>query len=75
MPAEEEMVARDKYTVFDRKEKRYRKSIRSMSFFPFLALLFQESVWGCFWGREGRMGRGEYCLSPSFSAEEIGEMG
>ena len=30
MPKEEEMVARDKYTVFDRKAKRYRKGIHSM---------------------------------------------
>jgi len=29
MPKEEEMVARDKYTVFDRKAKRYRKGIHS----------------------------------------------
>lgn len=29
MPAEQEMVPRDKYTIFDRKEKKYRKSIRS----------------------------------------------
>ena len=33
MPREEEMLARDKYTMFDRKAKRYRKSIHSMSFF------------------------------------------
>ncbi|KAG7006222.1 54S ribosomal protein L31 [Physcia stellaris] len=30
MPTEAEMVPKDKYTVFDRKEKKYRKSIRSM---------------------------------------------
>lgn len=29
MPTEAEMVPKDKYTVFDRKEKTYRKSIRS----------------------------------------------
>jgi hypothetical protein len=29
MPVEEEMVPKDKYTIFDRKEKKYRKSIRS----------------------------------------------
>ncbi|CAK7567379.1 MAG: hypothetical protein SEPTF4163_005343 [Sporothrix epigloea] len=29
MPREEEMLARDKYTIFDRKVKRYRKSIHS----------------------------------------------
>lgn len=33
MPIEQEMVPRDKYTIFDRKEKKYRKSIRS-KFFP-----------------------------------------
>jgi Mitochondrial ribosomal protein L31 len=29
MPREEEMLAKDKYTIFDRKEKRYRKGIHS----------------------------------------------
>lgn len=29
MPAEEEMLPKDKYTVFDRKVKRYRKGIHS----------------------------------------------
>ncbi|TVY88123.1 54S ribosomal protein L31, mitochondrial [Lachnellula willkommii] len=29
MPIEQEMVPKDKYTIFDRKEKKYRKSIRS----------------------------------------------
>jgi len=27
MPKEEEMLPKDKYTIFDRKEKKYRKSI------------------------------------------------
>ena len=31
MPREEEMLPRDKYTVFDRKAKRYRKGIHSKS--------------------------------------------
>lgn len=30
MPTEDEMLAKDKYTIFDRKEKRYRKGIHSM---------------------------------------------
>ncbi|CAK7215674.1 hypothetical protein SCUCBS95973_002557 [Sporothrix curviconia] len=30
MPQEEEMLARDKYTIFDRKVKRYRKSIHKL---------------------------------------------
>lgn len=30
MPREEEMLPNDKYTIFDRKEKRYRKGIHSM---------------------------------------------
>ncbi|MCJ1246140.1 hypothetical protein MMC30_003345 [Trapelia coarctata] len=30
MPREEEMVPKDKYTIFDRKEKRYRKGVHSM---------------------------------------------
>ena len=29
MPVEEEMLPKDKYTIFDRKEKRYRKGIHS----------------------------------------------
>lgn len=33
MPTEEEMLPRDKYTMFDRKAKKYRKGIHSM-FFP-----------------------------------------
>jgi hypothetical protein len=30
MPREEEMLPKDKYTIFDRKEKTYRKGIHSM---------------------------------------------
>ncbi|KIN07316.1 hypothetical protein OIDMADRAFT_109255, partial [Oidiodendron maius Zn] len=30
MPKEEEMLPKDKYTIFDRKEKKYRKSIRKL---------------------------------------------
>ena len=33
MPTEEEMLPKDKYTVFDRKVKRYRKGIHSESAF------------------------------------------
>lgn len=29
MPREEEMLPKDKYTIFDKKEKKYRKSIHS----------------------------------------------
>jgi hypothetical protein len=29
MPTEREMLPRDKYTIFDRKEKKYRKAIHS----------------------------------------------
>ena len=31
MPREEEMLPKDKYTIFDRKEKKYRKGIHSES--------------------------------------------
>ena len=34
MPIEQVMVPKDKYTIFDRKEKTYRKSIRSECYFP-----------------------------------------
>jgi len=30
MPREEEMVPRDKYTIFDRKERKYRKGIHKL---------------------------------------------
>lgn len=30
MPIEQEMIPKDKYTIFDRKEKNYRKSIRKL---------------------------------------------
>src|SRR3954452_13421600 len=30
MPTEQEMMPKDKYTIFDRKEKKYRKGIHSM---------------------------------------------
>lgn len=33
MPTEQEMRPKDKYTMFDRKEKRYRKGIHSESSF------------------------------------------
>ena len=29
MPIEQEMLPKDKYTIFDRKEKKYRKGIHS----------------------------------------------
>lgn len=35
MPTEQEMLPKDKYTVFDRKVKRYRKGIHSESTFVF----------------------------------------
>lgn len=31
MPVEQEMLPKDKYTIFDRKEKKYRKGIHSRS--------------------------------------------
>ena len=34
MPREEEMLPKDKYTIYDRKEKKYRKGIHSMSIEP-----------------------------------------
>ncbi|KAK5079274.1 hypothetical protein LTS08_003571 [Lithohypha guttulata] len=30
MPREEEMLAKDKYTIFDRKERKYRKGIHKL---------------------------------------------
>jgi hypothetical protein len=40
MPREEEMLPKDKYTIFDRKEKKYRKGIHSM-----LYLHLQLELW------------------------------
>ena len=34
MPKEGEMLPKDKYTIFDRKEKKYRKGIHSKSSSP-----------------------------------------
>ena len=39
MPREEEMRPKDKYTMFDRKEKRYRKGIHSKPISPRHAFL------------------------------------
>ena len=36
MPREEEMRPKDKYSVFDRKEKRYRKGVHSKFWCSFL---------------------------------------
>lgn len=40
MPTEEEMLPKDKYTMFDRKEKKYRKGIHSMRFLRFFFFFF-----------------------------------
>jgi type II restriction/modification system DNA methylase subunit YeeA len=44
MPTEQEMLPKDKYTIFDRKEKKYRKGIHSMFLWCFE---------GCFGGWKG----------------------
>lgn len=44
MPREEEMLPRDKYTIFDRKEKNYRKGIHSR-FIP--VTIFAEQLFSC----------------------------
>lgn len=41
MPTEAEMLPKDKYTIFDRKVKRYRKGIHSTSIFS----LSEEKSW------------------------------
>lgn len=40
MPREEEMLSKDKYTIFDKKEKNYRKGIHSMFYSHVLALFY-----------------------------------
>ena len=42
MPTEAEMRPKDKYTMFDRKEKRYRKGIHSRWCLCFFSLFFYE---------------------------------
>jgi hypothetical protein len=61
MPTEEEMLPRDKYTMFDRKEKKYRKGIHSMGFLWFFSssgrvkvLTLKTSLQNCQSGREFR---------------------
>lgn len=44
MPREEEMLPRDKYTMFDRKAKRYRKGIHSMFSMEYKTRVFDANV-------------------------------
>ena len=44
MPREEEMVPRDKYTMFDRKEKTYRKGVHSESTSSFYLVRDREGM-------------------------------
>lgn len=55
MPTEAEMLPKDKYTMFDRKVKRYRKGIHST--FSFLGLPAPEDIGrACFEGNIGEIG-------------------
>ena len=45
MPTEQEMLPRDKYTMFDRKAKRYRKGIHSMYMVLEKAVQRRETEW------------------------------
>jgi hypothetical protein len=47
MPTEQEMLPKDKYTIFDRKEKRYRKGIHSMLNLPLKADFILVSIRHC----------------------------
>ena len=47
MPREEEMRPKDKYTIFDRKEKRYRKGIHSKPFSEILRDLGKSRIFKC----------------------------
>ncbi|KAL8865113.1 MAG: hypothetical protein Q9174_007063, partial [Haloplaca sp. 1 TL-2023] len=83
MPTEAEMRPKDKYTMFDRKEKRYRKGVHSMSlplYLPFPLLLGKEG-WRCVWGgsdalsyygTDGGRGRDE---RAELGGAGMGEMG
>ena len=51
MPTEQEMLAKDKYTIFDKKEKKYRKGIHS----EFLLSLFWIVAQGGWDGMYGGM--------------------
>lgn len=55
MPTEAEMLPKDKYTIFDRKEKRYRKGIHS----KFPTLLYKCKAWRLIDGKQScQSGRG-----------------
>ena len=41
MPREEEMLPKDKYTLFDKKEKSYRKSLHSMLGLSIVGILWE----------------------------------
>lgn len=68
MPREEEMRPKDKYTMFDRKAKRYRKSVHSTSIllcWPYLFLL----DWGmklCWSHDDSGKRRGMVCSNVNF---------
>jgi hypothetical protein len=44
MPREQEMLPKDKYTIFDRKEKKYRKGIHSRSYGMILIRIITDCV-------------------------------
>lgn len=48
MPREEEMLPKDKYTLFDKKEKSYRKSIHSTLISIFSSTVFTSLVFELF---------------------------
>lgn len=53
MPIEQEMLPKDKYTIFDRKEKKYRKGIHSESLaMPVFADYLLMGIQNCQSGRE-----------------------
>jgi hypothetical protein len=55
MPTEDEMEPRDKYTLFDRNAKKYRKGVHSeWPYFPFFSQLGVWRWWAV--GRGGEMG-------------------
>lgn len=45
MPREEEMLPKDKYSIFDRKEKRYRKGIHSAYLPPYIVAVALVVTW------------------------------
>jgi hypothetical protein len=62
MPTEQEMLPKDKYTVFDRKVKRYRKGIHSTFIYDVVEGSIREKLT---WSRGTKVDEGQSETEPS----------